>query len=70
VGFCALLQGIFRTQGSNLSLLLLLHWQGGVIGSPGGGSGKGGIGWDLSYDDRRRRSIPGRGAVGTFAELG
>ena len=43
---------------------------GRVIGSPGGGSGKGGIGWDLSYDNRRRRRIPGRGAVGTFAELG
>ena len=27
VGCCALLQGIFPTQGSNLSLLLLLHWQ-------------------------------------------
>ena len=27
VGCCALLQGIFSTQGLNLSLLCLLHWQ-------------------------------------------
>ena len=27
MGFCALLQGIVPTQGSNLSLLCLLHWQ-------------------------------------------
>ena len=27
VGFHALLQGIFPTQGSNLRLLCLLHWQ-------------------------------------------
>ena len=27
VGCCFLLQGIFPTQGSNLSLLCLLHWQ-------------------------------------------
>ena len=31
VGCCALLQGIFPTQGSNLSLLCLLHWQAGSL---------------------------------------
>ena len=31
VGCCALLQGIFLIQGSNLSLLLLLHWQVGSL---------------------------------------
>ena len=31
VGFHALLQGIFPTQGSNLSLLCLLHWQVGSL---------------------------------------
>ena len=31
VGCCALLQGIFLTQGSNLHLLCLLHWQVGSL---------------------------------------
>ena len=31
VGCCALLQGIFPTQGSNLCLLPLLHWQAGSL---------------------------------------
>ena len=31
VGCCALLQGIFLTQGSNLHLLHLLHWQAGSL---------------------------------------
>ena len=31
VGCCALLQGIFPTQGSNLCLLCLLHWQTGSL---------------------------------------
>ena len=31
VGYHALLQGIFPTQGSNLSLLSLLHWQAGFF---------------------------------------
>ena len=31
VGCHALLQGIFPTQGSNLRLLCLLHWQGGSV---------------------------------------
>ena len=31
VGCHALLQGIFPTQGSNLCLLYLLHWQAGVL---------------------------------------
>ena len=31
VGFHALLQGIFLTYGSNLSLLRLLHWQAGSL---------------------------------------
>ena len=31
VGCCALLWGIFLTQGSTLSLLCLLHWQGQVL---------------------------------------
>ena len=37
MGCCALLQGIFRTQGSNPHLLHLLHWQMGTVplGPPG-----------------------------------
>ena len=31
VGCCALLQGIFPTQASNLHLLRLLHWQAGSL---------------------------------------
>ena len=31
VGCCALLQGIFLTQGSNPCLLHLLHWQAGSL---------------------------------------
>ena len=31
VGCCALLQGIFLTQGLNLCLLHLLHWQMGAL---------------------------------------
>ena len=31
VGFCFLLQGIFPTQGWNLNLLCLLHWQVGSL---------------------------------------
>ena len=31
VGYCALLQGIFLTQGSNPSLLYLLDWQAGSL---------------------------------------
>ena len=31
VGCCSLLQGIFPTQGSNLPLLCLLHWQGASL---------------------------------------
>ena len=31
VGYHALLQGIFPTQGSNLNLLCLLHWQAGSL---------------------------------------
>ena len=31
VGCHALLQGIFPTQGSNLHLLCLLHWQAGSL---------------------------------------
>ena len=31
VGCCVLLQGIFRTQGSNLHLLCLLHWKVGTL---------------------------------------
>ena len=31
VGFCALLQEIFRIQGSNSNLLCLLHWQVGSL---------------------------------------
>ena len=31
VGFCALLQGIFPTQGSSLNLLCLLRWQAGSL---------------------------------------
>ena len=31
VGCCALLQGIFPTQGSNAHLLYLLHWQAGFL---------------------------------------
>ena len=31
VGYHALLQGIFPTQGSNLNLLCLLHWQDGSL---------------------------------------
>ena len=34
VDFCALLQGIFLTQGSNQHLLCLLHWQVGFIHEP------------------------------------
>ena len=33
VGYCALLQGIFPTQGSNLSLLCLPAWTGGLFTS-------------------------------------
>ena len=75
MGDHALLRGIFLTQGSNPSLLLLLHWQGVLchqchLGSPGGTSGKGGIGWNPSYDDRRRRRIPGEVLWGRLQSWG
>ena len=35
VGFRALLQGIFLTQGLNLRLLSLLHWQAGSFFTTG-----------------------------------
>ena len=51
VGYHFLLQGIFPTQGSNLSLLCLLHCQAGSLplappGKPAGGQSWAGWGWE------------------------
>ena len=47
-------QGIFLTQGLNLHLLHLLHWQAGSLGFPDGSDGK-----ESTFIATDPRSIPG-----------
>ena len=47
-------QGIFLTQGLNLHLLRLLHWQAGSLGFPDGSDGK-----ESTFIATDPRSIPG-----------
>ena len=56
VGCHAFLQGIFLTQGSNLSLLHLLHWQVGPLPSSHLGS--------CSFTAHELNSVPGLGDPG------
>ena len=66
VGCHFLFQGIFPTQGLNLHLLCLLHWQGDI--SPG----KPVVNW-LAWDEAKMQgtlqSVPGREEIPENAEM-